>query len=725
MGSVPDDILIDIFSYLPARSAARLPALSRSWRAALSSAFFVDLHLRRANRTPRLLCGACDYKLEKEWCFYAVCLGGSGGGGGGGRRGHVEELMRGEFSDVTACFGKNGLYVCNPSTGEVLAVPDTEIPRKTTLRPSRALPRPPRYLRVAYGLGYSSATREMKVVRLFSQDTSDPLGPSPTICEVFVLDTPACWRPAAGKPPPECVVEYNTAGAFLNVSLHFLWRDGRSIVTFNVTDESFGTLPLSPPPAATAGAEDWQIVETITELDGRLCVCQSGRKNIWPLDLSSMAAARRRRRRNDGVGETLFHRRDRKAVPRPESALGRLGRAAAAMHARGQEDLDADGAESLTPVGRTAEEIALSSPATRAWFYVLKWLPARTVSELSLACREWRAVVTTDSFVRSHAVHANMAARRPRVRFLAETIAITYGIDRADEVYTPFPSAKPFVYVPVTSAKLFVCSQPCHGLNVGSFSNRLDFICNPDMEYLPATSSTMMTMTTALAAAAASTTIASTAASRRGTTRRKTTRWWCASPTRRRTSRRGATSCDASCATSNGRSGFACQPRPAAGGLLRDAGVRQRKDLLAGRPGACPAAGANDGVRAGLARLPQRRRVQVRRRAGPTHSVPGRLSVLRLHGALCVACSDRDANTIDVWALKGAVWSMEYRLELAGHSPEYMSENATLMCVDPTSGRILLNTERSLGYYDAETGELETIYRVPRWVEPHERFCAV
>lgn len=56
-----------------------------------------------------------------------------------------------------------------------------------------------------------------------------------------------------------------------------------------------------------------------------------------------------------------------------------------------------------------------------------------------------------------------------------------------------------------------------------------------------------------------------------------------------------------------------------------------------------------------------------------------------------------------------AVWSMVYRIELAGYSPEYTSEKTTVVGVDPTSGRILLNTEQSLGYYDPKTGELETI----------------
>jgi hypothetical protein len=48
---LPDDIVREVFSYLPAKSASRFRALSRSWHATLSSAPFVELHRRRANKT--------------------------------------------------------------------------------------------------------------------------------------------------------------------------------------------------------------------------------------------------------------------------------------------------------------------------------------------------------------------------------------------------------------------------------------------------------------------------------------------------------------------------------------------------------------------------------------------------------------------------------------------------------------------------------------------------
>jgi hypothetical protein len=46
---LPDELLEEIFVRLPAKSIGRFRCVSRSWDATLSSASFVDLHLRRAN----------------------------------------------------------------------------------------------------------------------------------------------------------------------------------------------------------------------------------------------------------------------------------------------------------------------------------------------------------------------------------------------------------------------------------------------------------------------------------------------------------------------------------------------------------------------------------------------------------------------------------------------------------------------------------------------------
>ena len=47
---LPTELVTEILARLPAKSAGRFRCVSHAWLAMLSSAYFVDLHLRRANR---------------------------------------------------------------------------------------------------------------------------------------------------------------------------------------------------------------------------------------------------------------------------------------------------------------------------------------------------------------------------------------------------------------------------------------------------------------------------------------------------------------------------------------------------------------------------------------------------------------------------------------------------------------------------------------------------
>ncbi|KAF0930251.1 hypothetical protein E2562_030891 [Oryza meyeriana var. granulata] len=272
---LPDDILIHILSNLPAKSVVRFRSVSRSWRDMLSSASFVELHLRRANRPDQLKvfflsAKPTDAEHPDKCYFYSRQLP-----GGPAKKLMREDFAHGQFAApvtkplhglvLMRCTSLHGgYYVCNPSTNAVLALPDSKFPLKSSLRiipHSSRRDWTPGYTTVSYGFGYCSATGEHKVVRLFSDTFS--FQAADTCSEVFVLDTPAFWRPTAQQPPPECTFEEDNPAVFLNGLLYFLCRNG-GVITFNVSDETFGSAP--PPPVDVDEVGE----VTLTEFDGCL-----------------------------------------------------------------------------------------------------------------------------------------------------------------------------------------------------------------------------------------------------------------------------------------------------------------------------------------------------------------------------------------------------------------------------------------------------------------------
>jgi F-box interacting protein len=335
----------------------------------------------------------------------------------------------------------------------------------------------------------------------------------------------------------------------------------------------------------------------------------------------------------------------------------------------------------------------LLSPTTQAWWEVLKWLPARSVLELSLVCREWRMATTSHRFVESHLVHANSIKIRPRIMFVMDaTFGHIRDLDDLDDA--PFP--------PNFACGVFYCSQPCHGLNVGTF-NGTDFLCNPairhhqriehdddDQQAEP---------------------FAGRIALGYDSDSEDHVLVFLAYDDKNLDTRDYKLRCNVRCL--NGDIWWRCvepPPRPPAdvpptyadGKIywVVDPKLGPRLDTT------CCELVAFDTVEEEFEVV----------EGPPCSHGGGRVSVVEFHDVVHVAWSDRDADAIDVWMMgDDGAWCVDYRIELAKYSPEYSSERTLLIGSDPTDGRILLNTGLSLGYYDTKTGELETVYRALGW----------
>ncbi|XBI23284.1 hypothetical protein VPH35_051866 [Triticum aestivum] len=798
---LPDEVVMEIFSFLPAKSIGRFRSMSRSWCAELSSPSFVEFHRWRANNPnqPKLFFSAnfddeaagseddneasdddeasddskdddeasddskdddqasddsidddeaSDFKEgeeasyskddkasdseedddeasdseDEEYYFYSWQPSG----------GSFNKLMENNFwrpAPLTkplhglvlirsvCVFSHNlggGYDVCNPSTGEFLHLPDTRLPLKTVERYSTTHGPLPCYSDIAYGFGYCSVTHQYKAVRIFSSPVYIDI--ATTCCEVLVLGVPTWWRPTAQQ-PPDCIVEEHNPAVFLNGYLHFLCLDG-GIVTFSVNDETFDSLS-PPPPYPDTNQEDNALVARMTELDGCLCLCReksngdgpyqvwllrdyeaqqweqlcSFDRSVWPepertqlqtqwiTPLTMHNDSSIQRKIMFGTGTCRVFTMDLDGTPEvlliPDEAMSRS--------IRDNQNYPAVGLfeESLVLLGRIIQDMDFRSPTTQAWSDVLKWLPAQSVLELSLVCREWRAMALNPQFHQSHVVHANSVKKHHRIKFVIDpSFGVLWDMDGVDN----------FPYPPDITSDLFHCSRPKRGhlkwhglLENRSFAARIALGYDSDIN---------------------DHVLVSLAYEERNMDTRQYKlrcnvrtvygdQWYENDPPPRPVA-------DSPPAYADGKIYWLVEPKlgpstTASCELVAFDTVEREFEVVEG-----PLCSYNNG---------------------------GRISVVELHGIIHVAWSDQDEDAIDVWVMEDScAWRVEYRIELAKFSPEYSSESTTIMAIDPTDGRILLNTGRSLGYYNPETGELETIYHVTAesvYNDNRTHFCAV
>ncbi|KAM0855750.1 hypothetical protein ACQ4PT_049577 [Festuca glaucescens] len=549
--SLPEEILIEIFARLPAKTVGRFRCLSRSWAAALSSASFVDLHHQQANQQqaglpPNLFFTTAQRSLH-AWRDGRPVLNPLTGDAALSLLPQLDQDRALRVLTAKPCHGLvllhrwpwHGHYVCNPSTGALSPLPDSKMPSSMCHR--YTLPNTVVNC-VSYGLGYDPAAKEHKVVRVFYLDEGGSAAPV-TACEVLSIGgRQACahWRPAAHR-APSCTVRPWTPAVFFSGRLHFLQQEpGGYIITFDVHSETSGS--LMPP----SGLDN--VTFELAVLDGCLCLHYgdaptSGGGDVE--DTSNFYIWRLRSYDGAGQWEQLCSIR-RQSWPEALVHLDRITPLEIYHGGNGHKkimfatcaltvfalDVDVDGGgapeillspptgeaavdrfietnsdthsmysfinsnsalhstvglleESLVPVGRVSEDIVFSSPSTKAWSDVLKWLPTCSIVPLRRVCKDWHAVINSDRFMQQHAIHANMLSEK--------SLKITLIDPFSGLFWTLAPQWKElhprntvgYLFCPRLGCRV-VCSKPCHGLVVGSCTTQdtsFDFICNPTMGY--------------------------------------------------------------------------------------------------------------------------------------------------------------------------------------------------------------------------------------------------
>ncbi|TVU42783.1 hypothetical protein EJB05_09205, partial [Eragrostis curvula] len=630
--TLPTEITTEeILAQLPAKSAGRFRCVCRAWLATLTSDYFVDLHAntpghhRHPNKLLLTAAGSSSYDgFLHSW-----------------QPGAVEKLMPDDFSDgaVVPVTTKPCRAASSSSEAKAAAAAGTARRGRSSRWCVFSGTPSPRAARC------SSSTRRRVGARLLNR------------------------LPCAGNHfhATEQALREKKPAVFLHGRLHFLCDDG-GVMTFDISDETFGSLP--PPPRF----EDTSSV--ITELDGCLCLCyeESESEDVvyhvcvlrdykgvrWEtlcrIDQTTWSEPERAlldsywiaplcMYQSDGGRKKIMHVRDWRlqgvrggaAVPpqilfTPDDTI---------IGSCDDDDVPSIGIfhESLVPVGRTIEEMISASPTAETWFHILERLPTRSVLELSLVCREGRAMVTTDRFVQSHVVHANLN-KSPRIKIVV------------DPRFAPYVDLKEFVDGREPALHLnFVCSQPCHGLNVGSYICLLGLLIQP-CNWLSQASSTIMMAPSLLAA------------SDWDTTRRLTGMFWCMSPIKRRTWKQDTMNCNA-------------KPVAATPPTFVDGKIYWMVEPSLGPVSATCEIVAFDVETEEFEVL-----------QGPPCTHP-----LGQYRAFFLANTQEDCRLV------------EFGLD-------YLSENTTPLVIDPKDGRILLSADLSLGYYDPETAALETIYTV-------------
>ncbi|KAL1548477.1 F-box protein CPR1-like [Salvia divinorum] len=262
---LPQEILIDIFSRLPAKSVGKCRCLAKTWQTLLSSTQFIKSHLNRIPPHENLMLitpsgsvysaasvdGAVSSKLQSPE--------------------NITELAGSCDGLVLLVDDEDRKLLVNPITMQLIEITDS--PLALTKGESFSM----------YGLGHDMISDDYKIVVLSYWDSDNECNPdcADTFVDVYSVGR-GVWRRAVNS-PYDHAVPHLACGAFVSGKIHWLASSREEgypsvIAAFDLAREVFDEMPAPK----DADAEKLVLYKLVV-LGGCLCLfdVQRDRTHVW------------------------------------------------------------------------------------------------------------------------------------------------------------------------------------------------------------------------------------------------------------------------------------------------------------------------------------------------------------------------------------------------------------------------------------------------------------
>ncbi|XP_024978952.1 F-box/kelch-repeat protein At3g23880-like [Cynara cardunculus var. scolymus] len=259
------DLIVEIFERLPPKSLLRFTSLSKSWFSHIVCPNFISNHALRAAKNPqKLLIRHLTYFNKHVQNFYTL---------------HSEDRLpltsRDGYIGITPLdFPGYNFHIVGSCNG-IICLYDHEIHKITLWNPSirRKLTLPHHHSlrdfssngpQVAIGFAFDLATFDYKIVKI-SYTTYGRDAPESSI---YTINT-GVWRVIAFPTTP---LNNVSLACFVNGALYWLVAEPGSIMSFDLSTEVFGTIPLPEP--------SWEVTQ-LTIIKGYLAVVTNEGSDSW------------------------------------------------------------------------------------------------------------------------------------------------------------------------------------------------------------------------------------------------------------------------------------------------------------------------------------------------------------------------------------------------------------------------------------------------------------